>query len=188
MNCSSSKFGQLKTKLVLWATVTWAVGLECPGFWASWEASRLLVIQGDHLTTRESHWKAADRIKCWGQVRGDGDMLRSPHSIRGCSSFGGKTMYFESGIETQSQELGQDLSHPLGAGTSLTYQVSACRNLGARGYEQGSEKRAQFRCPGPDLVFRWSGISISREPSVSPDSEPSFSCSWAATLRKSLNL
>lgn len=184
MNCSSSKFGQLKTKLVIWATVMWAVGLECPGFWDSWESSRLLVIQGDHLTTRKSHWKAADRIKCWGQVRGDGDMLRSPHSIRGCSSFGGKTMYFESGIETQSQELGQDLSHPLGAGTSWHIRCLPAETLGQEDMSKGVRKGLNSR----DLVFRWPGISISREPSVSPDSEPSFSCSCAATLRKSLNL
>lgn len=70
-------------------------------------------------------------------------------------------MYFESGIETQSQELGQDLSHPLGAGTSWHVRCLPAETLGQEDMSKGVRKGLNLGVP--DMIS-YSGAQGSPSP------------------------
>lgn len=95
-----------------------------------------------------------------GKGGGDGYLSVSPQSIEG-SSFGGKALYFGVRIETWSEQLGQDLSHSFGSGTSSGYPLSLHSNLRAGGCGRGV-RSCRFGCPGRDLMSRCLGITTPR--------------------------
>ena len=115
------------------------------------ESSRLLVIQGGHLTTRKSHCKAAvNRIMCWGGGEGERCMFWSPSPSEGLN-LGERQCIWAQGL---SQELGWDLSHSLGPGTSSGYQLSPCSILRQGGCGKGVRRalglciEGTISCPG----------------------------------------
>lgn len=77
----------------------------------------------------------------------------------------------QTGDKTQSQELGQDSSHPFGPITSLRHQSSPRANLGQEDVRKAVRRalglgvQDMISCPGVQA-------SVFREPSICPASDP----------------